>query len=597
MAFDGLVLFAIKDELEKLLVGGRVEKVYQPAREELVVLIRRAGRTHRLLISAAADHPRVHLTEETRENPATPPAFCMIVRKYLTGGRVVSLEQPDLERVLRITVDTVTELGEQTQKVLVAEIMGKHSNIILLDPARGVILDGIKRYTHAVSRYREVIPGRPYLPPPAQGKVNPLTLNDVDMLRQAIYRPPFEAVLADRLFQSLAGFSPEMGREIMFRTGLPQGIRMEECGDYELSLLWSVLSTLVRTAADGSFGPCVVWDAGRPVSFSMTPLTQYASLTLEAVQSVNQAVDLFYQAQRGNAAFTRQQGALTRIVRAAQEHCQRKTSSLEEELADAREKMRFRLLGELLTANLHAIKPGSSEALLMNFYEPDAPVISIELDPSLTPAENAQAYFRRYNKARVRLETTGGYLKQTQEEAFYLEGLLNSIEQAQQIEDLQDIKEELASQGYAKKEPGSGRGKSGLGRTKAARESSPRRYASGSGFEILVGRNNRQNDYLTTKLARDHDLWLHAKDTPGSHVIVRTEGRPVPPETLEKAAILAAYFSRARNSTSVPVDYTDRKNVWKPKGGRPGMVLYEKQKTVFINPDAGKVAGITIQEP
>jgi predicted ribosome quality control (RQC) complex YloA/Tae2 family protein len=592
MPFDGLVLAAIRQELDEKYTGARIEKIHQPGREELVLGLHRPGERQRLLLSAHAQNARIQLTASARENPATPPLFCMVLRKHLEGGRITGFEQPGLERVLVIRVDSRDELGRPSEKHLVCEFMGKHSNIILVDPVGGAIVDGIKRYSHAVSRHREVLPGRPYLPPPVQDKQNPQEL-DEEAFRQACFSLPLSTTLPNVLLKRLAGLSPVTCREIVFRTNLPPDTVLDQCGVYELRALWEALRSVAAPLAEGRFFPSLALDKkGGAVEFAALELSHYEGCTLQS-GSMNEVTERFFTSKEAHERLAREKQSLLAILNKESGRQEKKLDIYSESLASADEAETLRLYGELLTANLYHLEKGLQSARLENYYDPEGGSVVVPLDEHLTPVENARVFFKKYSKAKSTREAVQVLATQAKSELEYIEGIKTAVELAGDLSELAEIRQELTEQGYLKAVI-----------VKAARKIKKERlvprplsFLSTDGFRLYAGKNNKQNDHLTLKMARDEDLWLHVKDIPGAHVIIRTEGREVPPATLYEAACLAAYFSRAQSSKSVPVDYTQKKHVHKPKGARPGMVIYEHQKTVMAGPDEDLADKLADREP
>lgn len=580
MPFDGLVLASARSELESKLVGGRIERVYQPGRTELIVLVHKPGARQKILFSANAQNARAHLTEIARENPTAAPLFCMVLRKHLEGGRITGFSQPGLERVLIIKIESRDELGYLAEKHLVCEIMGKHSNIILLDPAAGTVIDGIKRYSHDVSRYREVLPGRPYLSPPSQGKINPLLL-DEEQFRQACLDLPLDTLLPQVLQKRFEGLSMVTCREIIYRAGLVPDLSLDHCGDYELRAIWSALFKIISLAKIGKFEPCLVTGKkGEPLDFAALDLNHLGHNRKHG--EMNALLDYFFAARESMERLAREKNSVTSLLNKEIAKLDKKLNIYSESFDNIAGSEKFRLCGELLTANLYRLAQGQTEATLENYNEEGAPPVTVVLDPQRTPVENAQAYFKKYSKAKKTREALEPLILQAQGDLAYLEGIKAAAEYDTELRELYEIKQELAEQGYLK-QPAPGRKP---GKQKKERYiPRPLLFLSTDGFQLFVGKNNRQNDHLTIKMAREDDIWLHTKDIPGAHVIIRTDGKEVPPATLLEAAVLAALFSRAGKSKNVPVDYTLKKHVHKPNGAKPGMVIYEHQRTIIASPD------------
>ncbi|MDN5345104.1 MAG: hypothetical protein PWQ18_1218 [Clostridia bacterium] len=583
MAFDGLFLAAIKEELTAL-IGSRVDRIFQPEKETIILHLRRGRDTRKLLLCSLADQARVHLTAASFTNPANPPLFCMVLRKHLEGGTLTAVEQPALERVLELHFQTTDELGRPAARRLIVEIMGKHSNIILLNP-EGNIIDAARRYTHAVSRHREVLPGRPYIPPPAQAKTDPRQISD-ETLARLLLEGSLDTPLERLLVAKLAGLGPETAREVTCRAGIPGGTTAENCGAYELTRLYQALQGVLASTTPSGWRPAVVLaPAGQPLAFAALELTQYQGQQQVPFASPSAACDSFYQHRREQQLLEGARRSLEHILERELKRCYKKEGLQAATVAGAAEAKRFRLAGELITANIYQLEKGQTTFTTTNFYEPAGEAVTIELDPALTPAENARRYFQRYNKARSAARQAAAHLEQTRAEIAYLESIAQALGIAITQEDLAEIRRELRQSGYLpqeKEKPGKPGKKNN--KKEAARPSQPLEFTSPDGFKILVGKNNRQNDWLTLKFAADSDIWVHAKDIPGSHVIIRAEGRDVPAATLEMAARLAARYSRAGQSSRIPVDHTLVKHVRKPPGARPGMVIYDHQKTVYVAP-------------
>ncbi len=622
----------------------------------------------------------------------------MVLRKHLEGGRLIKIEQPQRERILRLEIEAHDELGELTTKVLVCEIMGKHSNLILLDGKTGIILDGIKRYSHALSRHREVLPGKAYLAPPAQDKTDPLEIRP-ENFRQLIWPGNWSQSVARAIFQKLAGVSLTLAREIVYRANLPAQITLEECGDYELTRLEQAFGQIRSAISGQTFQPTLILNAEQePLEYAAVNLQHLAEPPNQSqvFLSISELLNTYYQLKERQHRWQVLQNALNRHVAGHLEKAGRKSSLREDSLIEVQEAERYRLFGDLLMTNLYQISSGAEAVTVANLYKPGEPPVTIPLDERLSPLENAQHYFKLYGKARRSLQVVEEQLQLVQADIAYLESVSQSIEMANTLEDLEEIRLELVEQGYLKahtaadrrrktalkptgkeyvgpagkpsgrkqhpsaKKGAAGKGKGKTGKAKdqsglaaeSALGSGLLSVRSSDGYEILVGKNNKQNDYLTLKLARKQDIWLHVKDIPGSHVIIRAnppgaynneneknefnyeninEATPataaagggsaddfernsgkgfsgcissdtsedsasrsklkelipelnIPVLTLREAALLAAYFSKARYSGSVPVDYALRRNVRKPAGAKPGYVIYDHQQTVYVTP-------------
>lgn len=582
MSPDGITLHLIIKELQETLLPGRVERVYQPERQEIILVIRSSGKSQRLLLSAKAESASLHLTIKEKKNPLSPPHFCIVLRKYLEGSRLTDIQQVGLDRIVHLTFNRIAESGEFQDVVLIAEIMGKHSNLILINPDSNQIIDGIKRYSHALSRHREVLPGRTYLSPPAQEKVHPLKLNE-DQFIKLMLSHPLDNTLDRVLFSVLEGLGPVLVRESILRTGLDPSLHLEYCGAHELQSLWQVLQNLIPSLYQGEgIEPTIVFQGKQPTAFAPIILTQYQGLNLVKCQTVNEMLDLFYTARLEINRFQQIQRHLTHVINNKLAHYSKKLSFQEQDETEAKSALKFRLWGETVFANLHLIKPGAQEVSLPNIYEPEGPYITIKLTPSMTASQNAQVFFRKYNKARDSLKIIKKNKQKTAAEIRYLNSVKFALEQADTLADLQEIQTELEEAGYLHT-------KEKKTHKKKPRKETPKikQVTSQDGLTILIGKNNKQNDYLTMKLAQPDDYWLHVKESAGAHVVIKSKpGQKVPSSTLEEAAGLAAYFSEARFSSKVPVDCTQKKHVSKPAGARPGFVIYKNHETFYVTPKA-----------
>lgn len=579
MAFDSKVMAAVVEELRERLLGGRISKIYQPEPDELALICYASGEDHRLLLSAHPRHARIHLTQIEKRNPPTPPLFCMLMRKHVEGGRIVAIEQVGRDRICRIAIRSADELGNPVTYLLVAEVMGKHSNIVLLNP-EGRIVDAIRRVTGEVNRHREVLPGLPYVPPPATGKLDPAAVTGADLGQADPDRPAWQVVL-DRV----DGLGPLLAREAVHRAGAPADAPLRAVEPERLA-------GAVRELAEArDWAPRLLYAPdGRLKEFHVLPLSHWPGRVETGFASVSACLDAYFGQRIEEERFLSLRGSLARKVSDEIARVRRKLKAQEEELAAAESAETYRLQAELLTANLWQVTKGMAEVRVVNYYDPEGREVVIPLDPALSPSENAQAYYRRYQKARAGLSAIQEQLARSRAELAYLEQVEVALEQAESLPDLEEIRRELAAEGYLREEasrrgaePGR-RPAAGGGKEQALRR--PITLRSSDGLEIWIGRNNRQNDYLTLKLANPHDLWFHTKEIPGSHVILRVPpGKEVPERSILEAAVLAAYHSKARQSSNVPVDYTARKYVRKPAGARPGMVIYENHKTLWVTPD------------
>lgn len=583
MALDGITTSAIVSELKSALVGGRIDKIHQPVADEIRMTIRSLGSgAKKIIISANSAHPRIHLTESTRENPMTAPLFCMVMRKHIAGGKIVDICQPNFERIIILRVESANEMGDITTKNLILEIMGKHSNLILTDE-NGKILDSIKRVTHEKSSVREVLPGKEYVFPPSQDKKNPLEAEKGDFLFSLHLQEGRK--LQEFIYQTYTGISPIMAGEICSRAGLDASNSCQETTIEEGERLFTAFGKTMAEIKAASYQPAIYYqkENNRIVDFAVLEMTQFSGLQKNSFDSVSALLEGFYQ-ERDNAAHIRQKAHdMRRLVMSNIERCVKKKEIQFKTRRETKGMELWKKKGELLTANIYAVPQGVTTFKTIDYYEADMPEIEIAIDPAKTPAENAQKYFSKYNKAKRTLAALEIQEKQNEEELVYLESVLNALDNAKDDADLSEIRTELAESGFIRRQVQ----KKGAQKPK---KSKPLHYVSSDGYDIFVGKSNLQNDELTLRMAEPTDIWMHTKDIPGSHVIIRTNGQSELPEaTMEEAANLAAFYSKAKNSSMVPVDYTQRKNIKKPNGAKPGMVIYLTNRTIYITPDENRV--------
>ena len=585
-------MWAVRRELKESLLQARIDRIYQPWPDTILINLRRqSGERYKLLLSAHPRRARVHLTTETLANPPHPSMFCMVLRKHLEGGRIADITQKGLERQLTFHIEAFNELREPSLKQLICEIMGKHSNIILINPATKQILDGMKRYSRAVSRYREVLPGSTYLDPPPQNKLDPRLISQGEFQEKLLEK--LDRKVSSALVDLLAGISPLLAGEIVFRAGLPEDIRVEYCGAYDLDILWQSLQKLTSELFAGRFRPTLVRVNGSPHVFSAADLTSYPEESKIHPATVNETVDLFHRELRREEEFQARQKQLQRLVKKQLEKCWKKASLQEDAFLLATKAQELKIKGEILAANLYRIEKGKKLVTLENFYDPNGALITIKLEPDLTASQNVQNYFKQYTKAKNAATKARKQYENTKEEIQYLQSVAHSLDEASSISDLEEIARELHAQGYIKE---SARPVSS-GQKKTAGKPTFLQAVSSDGYSIFIGKNNHQNDHLTLKVARDRDMWFHVKEMAGSHVIVQNpRGSEIPARTITEAAILAAYFSKGQQSSRVPVDYTEKRYVRKPKGAKPGMVVYEKHRTIYVTPEKDLVHQLLIRE-
>ncbi len=544
MAFDASVIRCLTLELREKLIGARIDKIHQPQKDELYIALRALRDTYKLFLSVNPAAPRLNLTEHKYENPSAPPMFCMFLRKHLSGGKITDIRQVAFERIMEFEIESYDELGDLSKKTLVVEIMGKHSNIILLNKD-GVVMDSIKRIDISTSSVRQILPGLTYKLPP-NDRLNPLESDFHPEISDS--REPEKALLS-----MYSGISPQLAAEIL-KNGFD-----------------AVMSRI----KNNDFAPVIIYKGNNPVDFAAIPLSALEeNQTVRDVDSISFAIDEFYRKKSHALLLNRLSAELVHMIHNNIDRCEKKLAIFARQIQDAAKRETYRIKGELLTANLYRVQYGDTEITVDNYYDPNSGKITIALEPNLTPAKNAQKYYTRYNKAKTGEEQAYIQQKKTQKELNYLESVLDEILRAESPAEIAEIKEELRDEGYLKRDTSA--------RNKKAVLSKPLHFEL-EGYDVFVGKNNRQNDELTLKFARSQDIWLHTKNIPGSHVIIQKKpNEEIPDTVIVKAAELAARHSKAKNAPKVPVDYTIVKNVKKPSGAKPGMVIYDHYNTVYV---------------
>ncbi len=589
MAFDGITIANITAELREALSGGRIYKIAQPESDELLLTIKNNGSSYRLLLSADASLPLVYLTQANKQSPMTAPGFCMLLRKHLQNARILTVTQPGLERIIHLELEHLNELGDLCRKKLIVEVMGKHSNIIFCDETDKII-DSIKHISGMVSSIREVLPGREYFIPQTQDKYNPLRFCEqyTDNLLSLTYEDFREHMRAKpmasykALYSSYTGLSPIMAQELCYRAGIDADLPANVLEDDMLHKLHDILTKIMHQVVTGDFAPSIIYDDREPIEFSSLPLTLYADKIRKPFDSISSVLEQYY-AERSIVTRIRQKSVdLRKIVQTALERNVKKYDLQRKQMLDTEKKDKYKIYGELIHTYGYHIAPGSKSMDALNYYTNET--ITIPLDPTLTPQENAQKYFDRYGKLKRTYEALSELTVQVKEEIEHLESILASLDIAMQEEDLVQIKEELIESGYIRRKGGS---------KKAKVTSRPFHYLSSDGFHMYVGKNNFQNDELTFKFATGNDWWFHAKKKAGSHVIVKTEGKELPDRTFEEAARLAAYYSKGRDQAKVEIDYIQKKHVKKPAGAKPGFVVYYTNYSMAIDSDISSIEQLT----
>ncbi|PKG25227.1 Rqc2 family fibronectin-binding protein [Niallia nealsonii] len=564
MSFDGLFTRAMTSELLESLKGGRITKVQQPFTNEIVLVVRANGKNQKLLLSVHPSYARIQLTEETYENPKEPPMFCMLLRKHLEGYFIDNLYQIGHDRIIVLEVRGRNEIGDTSYKKLMIEIMGRHSNIILVDQEKNTILDSIKHVSYAVNSHRAILPGYEYKAPPAQDKQDPLATEKEDILKALDFN---SGKLDKQIVQQFSGISPLLAKEIVFQAGLANRDTLPQA-----------FLAKMKEIKEAQYNPSIIQTADKEYFYFQNLL--HLKGESKSFSTLSKMLDRFYFGKAERDRVKQQSNDLERFIVNERDKNEKKIKKLKRSLQEAENAEQYQLLGELLTANIYAAKKGMKEIEVTNYYHPDGEMVTISLDPRKTPSENAQKYFTRYQKAKNSIDIIKEQISLAEKELVYFDTLLQQIISASP-KDIQEIREELIEEGYLRERQKK--------QTKKQQNLKPvlDQYFASDSTEILVGKNNKQNDYLTNKVAARDEIWLHTKDIPGSHVVIRS--KEPSEETIIEAAKLAAYFSKAKQSSSVPVDYTLVRYVKKPSGAKPGFVIYDNQQTVYVTPDEDTV--------
>lgn len=576
MAFDAIVVNSLARELNEMLEGTKIDKVYQPEKDEVCLKIRAGKDNYKLVLSASPSHPRVYIADNyEKQNPKKAPVFCMTLRKHIQSGVIAGVVQVGFERIIRIAIDSYDELREKTRKYLYVEIMGKHSNIILVHDTENRILDSIKRVPPSVSRLRQILPGMAYELPPVQDKINPMANIDRQELIDRIRSCDMQIFKA--IYSNILGLSPTVAREICYRLDIDKSMSSLEIGDGEIDRIIKEINLMFGKLELGQAYPNMIIDQKRDkiVEFSSIKLNQYEDLTEINFDRVSQAIESYYISKDIKDRINQRASAMKKSLQIKLDRINNKIKKQNQELLESEKADDYRVKGELLTSYIYMVQKGMEEVELDNFYDNNSK-IRVSLNKNLTPSENAQKYFKKYNKMKNASEEISKQIKINLEESEYLENSLLAIENCDNDKDLKEIREELIREGYIKSYR--------MPKKDIKPNTQYLKYMSSGGNLIMVGKNNKQNDYLTLRLADNEDLWFHTKNIPGSHVVLKCAGKKVLDEEILEAATLAAYYSKAKMSANVPVDYTIKKHVKKPSGAKPGMVIYETNKTAYVTP-------------
>ena len=580
MAFDGVVIADIVNDMKTRLVGGRIYKIYQPETDEINLVVKNLKTTFRLMLNASATLPLVYFLEENKVNPAQAPNFCMLLRKHIGNARIVSVSQPGLERIIMIELEHLDEMGDLCRKKLIIELMGKYSNIIFVDD-KDVIIDSIKRIGAHISSVREVLPGYDYVLPPNE-KYDPMSLTK-EVFCQGILGKPISIEKA--IYSSITGFSKLVADEICYEAGVDGDFSTDSLADVNKEALWNVFSEVRRRIEEGNYSPVIVYKQEEPIAFSAIPLRMYDDMTVQSFDDISELLREYYAKKDTYSRMHQKSTDLRKVLASAVERTSKKYDIQRKQLKDTDKRDKFRIYGELLQTYGYEVAEGDTKITVINYY--DGKELTIPLDPTLTAVENANRYFNKYNKLKRTYEASLKLVEESKQTLEQLLTLQHSMEMATTEADLAEIREEMVLAGLMKAKPMK---RSGVKKE----ESRPLHYISSDGFHMYVGKNNLQNDRLTFKFANAKDLWFHAKQMPGSHVIVKLEGaEDVPDATYEEAARLAAYYSSGKTSPKVEIDYTRRGNLKKPPQANPGYVIYHTNYSMVALPDIRGITEVT----
>ncbi len=577
MAFDGITVAAIAKELKEALTGGRITKIAQPETDELLLTIKTLDGALRLYISASASLPLIYLTDENKPSPMTAPNFCMLLRKHIGNGRITGVSQPGLERIIHLDIEHLDELGDLCKKKLNVAIMGKHSNIIFCDETYRII-DSIKHVNAQMSSIREVLPGREYFIPDTMAKLNPLTAAQEEFIQTLRDKP---SPLGKAIYTSFTGISPVAAEEICWLSGLESHMTAKDLSLDMLAHLYRQFSYYMENVRLGRFQPLIYYDKNAPKEFSAIPLSHFTEYTFQEYDSISQVLKCYYATKNTLTRIRQKSTDLRHVVQISLERNRKKYDLQTRQLKDTENREKYKVYGELNNIYRYSLPAGSNELTALNYYTEQE--ITIPLDPTMTPQENSQKYFARYNKQKRTFEALTELIKETADDIQYLESISNALDIAMSEADLAQIKEELMQSGYIKRK---------FTKKKVKLTSKPMHYISGDGYHMYVGKNNLQNDELTFSFASGNDWWFHAKGAPGSHVIVKTNGDELPDRTFEDAGRLAAYYSKNRGSDKVEIDYVEKKHVKKPNGAKPGFVVYYTNYSLVIDSDISEIENV-----
>ena len=593
MAFDGITTKHLIKELQETIVGGRIRKIYQPESDEIRMTINREKENYNLLISANPNNPRVYLAEKLKENPGTPPSFCMVLRKHLLNGIIVGIVQHETDRVIEFSISGKNEFNDVVIKKLVVEIMGRNSNVILIDDktdvsgerqeGEDIILDSMKKVGSGSNRYRQILPGKVYIYPPESGRQNFLSLTEDRYYKMVAENS--ETVTERFWVQCFLGLSPIIAREFCFRAGLNPELKLKEFSKKQLGYLYQAFSEVMDEIEKGP--NCGIYYFRREIiDFSTVNLHHMTDNECTAYTNVSKMLEAFYYIKDKKIRFKAKSANLRHQLDTLLKKNYKKLQNLHQDMDNSKKNEKNKLYGDLITANIYMIEKGMEEVSLVDYTDPEMKTVRVHLKVNETPSQNAQRFYKKYNKGKRAQIQLAEQIKTTEEQVYYLESLTGGLDQSTELNELDEIRHEFMHSEFNKK------GLTSKEAKKKIAASKPLHFISSEGFDIYVGKNNYQNDYISTRLGVDEDCWLHVKDIPGSHVLVVANGRFITEDTLLEAGMLAAWHSKAKNSENVPVDYVEFKYLKKPKKSKPGMVIFTNQNTMYVTPNQDKIAAI-----
>lgn len=574
MAFDGIVVANLVHELKSELLNGRIAKIAQPEADELLLTIKSPSGQRRLYLSASASLPLIYLTENNKPSPMTAPNFCMLLRKHIANGRIVDIYQPKLERIIHFTIEHLNELGDLCRKELIVEIMGKHSNLIFCTED-GTIIDSIKHVSAQMSSVREVLPGRTYFIPDTMEKSDPLSITPEEFTAVLQSKP---LPLSKAIYTSFTGISPITAEEICFIAGIDSSLPPKELSADIMQHLYNQFTLYFTNVKEGAFRPAIYYLGKEPKEFASLPLTHFTEYRRVEFDKISNVLETYYAAKNTITRIRQKSSDLRHILQTALERNRKKYDLQIKQLKDTENRDRYKIYGELLHVYGYNLEEGAKTLGAFNYYTNE--MIQIPLDPMLSPQENAKKYFDKYNKQKRTYEALSSLIQETSDDIRYLESVRTALDIARSEEDLAEIKEELIAAGYMKRK---------FTKKKQRIKNKPLHYISSDGYDMYVGKNNFQNEELTFHFANGNDWWFHAKQAPGSHVIVKTKGEELPDSTFEEAGRLAAYYSSMRNADKIEIDYVEKKHVKKPSGGKPGFVVYYTNYSLIIDSDISEI--------